>query len=257
MTREELCEVLGEIQEEYVAQAHAVPKGKQHWKPLAIAASLTFIIASSLFVWTRLQGTGDALGTESLKAAAEEVYADRTLATEAVTEAQPTKLNVNWTESITMSDMDVAGFSEWPDSATMTPEEAFYEYLGIPYEDFTAKLPEGWSVESCSVVTAPEYNEETDKKYYAPHDFVLTCVNASGGKIRVALCGWEEPLRDAYFLTDSPLESEINGVSVEIYGYNNWFYAYCGDGLMFYDITAQDVPLGDLEVFLFSILLPY
>ncbi len=274
MKADELTQLLSDIDETYINQARTPRKRPFVRYTLAAAACLAIVVTAGIWFLGSPGRPLPVLENRSTEphASFEGATEDGVLAFAPQTEAQaeipvaeepepyggvemtPKSLTVNWAESVAIADMDVAGFADWPGSVDNTPQEAFLQELGIAYEDFTDRLPEDWQVTGPVVLTVPDFDPETKEKSYRPHDFVLTCTLPDGGSVRIALCGSEEPLRDVYFVADLPLVSDIGGVPVEIYGFQTCFYAYCSDGVLFYDIETEDVSLLDLELLLNSLL---
>ncbi len=249
MKTEEFCLLLSDIDETYVQQAYQ-PKRRPNY--LRSVTAVAACLAGVLLVGTLLGPTGSQQGKES------HLPKDLQLSfTGADASALDADLTVNWVDSIAMADMDVAGFREWSGSEQTSMEEAFGEFNGIAYDEFLDRLPGDCAVTGLTVVTEPSYiSQDKTTKSYIPHDFVLTCATESGGEIRLAVCGTEEPLRDCYFVTDNPIESQVNGCPVTIYGFNTTFCVICTDGTFYYDIETTDVSLEDLSLLLSSLLQP-
>ncbi len=248
MKKEEFCEILGDVKEEYILDAHTQRKRpiSRYFLGGMAACFVGLLIAIACIVSPSRKSNS----MENAAGMTQEI----SLYDRADVVETPKFLTVNWVESVSTADMDVGGFQDWPGAAEMTVEESFQYELGIPYDEFTARLPEKWEITDLSVLTVPDFDADTMEKTYRPHDFILHCKIPGSGEARIALCGAEEPLRDVFFISDMPLVSQINGVPVEVYAYQTTFWAYCSDGVMFYDIETENVTLLELELLLESLL---
>ena len=149
-------------------------------------------------------------------------------------------------------DMDVT----YSDYTSMTQEEqaaaqeAFQNKLGISYEDFTARLPQGFSVEafaSLNARTSPEGD-------YVPHDYILTLSAPSGGSFRLALSAGEAPLRDCLYLCDDPLVSRVGETELVVYQGENFYQTSFAQKDLYYDLEGEAVTQGELEDLLLALL---
>ena len=75
----------------------------------------------------------------------------------------------------------------------------------------------------------------------------------NGGETTIAICSFEEPLRDCFIECDNPKQSEINGVPFLIYGIQDNFMVQFSYENIYYDIETSNVTLEELEELLVSI----
>lgn len=255
MKAKDLCLAIGDIREDYIEQAHDGYRRTTVWYRLTAVAACFLVIASAALLVRR-----HAVPQEHSPANAEKLLASDIAVEDAAMETgtvETETLTVNWTDNIASADMDVAGYTEWLGSSDMLPEEAFGKFLGIEYDVFLQRIPEDWALTEFSVVTAPDYAfEDKMRKPYIPHDFVLRFSTESGGELRIAVCGTEEPLRCVIYMTDDPLQSTINGHPVTVYGNENYFSVICADSELYFDIETKNITLEELRTLLCSLLQP-
>ena len=93
-------------------------------------------------------------------------------------------------------------------------------------------------------VDVPSSSERAD---YVPHDYVFEFLAKNGGTVKIAICAFEEPLRDYFFACDHPEASEINGITAVIYGIQNSFNAQFSYEDVNYDIETENIKLDELK----------
>lgn len=142
--------------------------------------------------------------------------------------------------------MDVQ-LSHYHDISALERETVLKEFettIGLSYDDFTAKISDTYVNKSFYSVGVPADAARTE---YVPHDYVFEYQNESGGEAKIAICSAEEPLRDCFIKCDNPKQSEINGISVVIYGYQGTFVAEFSYENINYDIETRNITIEELE----------
>ena len=221
MKKEQLYEVLGDINENYVNDAHMTAKKSAYpiWlKWVAMAACLCLVV-SGAFVLPRLQNNKNVL-------------------------------LVNTVDGVASADMDVQ-FTYYPDPSEDKSDDVLIQFknvTGLNYNNFVAKIPfvkeRFYSVDVPSDAAAA----------YIPHDFVFDYQTNYGGEITIAICAKEEPLRDLFVICDNPKQSEINGIPVVILGYQDSFMVQFSWQSVNYDIETRSITLGELEQLLVCLI---
>lgn len=228
MKKEEFCEIFGEISPDHIAEAEKERKSRKPvWiKTAGLAACLCLAILVPLTV-------------QHLKAPS------------SVTE-YPASSNfiVNRADYTSEKfDLDVR-ISHWPflySSEEKTEEEFAKEFeraIGTSLSEFLEKLPKSMQLSSLYSVDVPSSSERAD---YVPHDYVFEFLTKNGETVKIAICAFEEPLRDYLFVCDHPKASEINGITAVIYGIQNSFNAQFSYEDVNYDIETENVKLDELK----------
>ena len=165
-------------------------------------------------------------------------------------------LVVNEATNVMSVDMDVqlTTFNKLPYDIWMSVLEEFHEFVGIPYEEFTNKISDGFECYHFYALSIPKYKDTNLKDEYRLHDYVFEYHTENGGEATIAICSFEEPLRDYFFMCDNPKESEINGVTVFIYGYQDSFMVQFSYKNINYDIGTNNITLEELEELLICII---
>ena len=147
---------------------------------------------------------------------------------------------VNDMNQLLSADMDVQSAS---------PKLAeFEQFTGMSYGDFTAKIPEKFTLaEFYSMASRGDGEGE-----YELHDYVFG-FDVGSGHIKAALCSFEMPLRDCYVLSVSPQVSTIGDTALTIHGNGHSFFAEFEHGGLFWDIEADGVTQDELTEFLTAI----
>ena len=233
MKKEQLYEVLGDINENYVNDAHMTAKKSAYpiWlKWVAMAACLCLVV-SGAFVLPRLQG--DSVEQNP----------------------QPNNKNVllvNTVDGLAGADMDVQ-FTYYPDPSEDKSDDVlihFKNVAGLNYNNFVAKIPDVFVKERFYSVDVPSDAAAA----YIPHDFVFDYQTNNGGEITIAICAKEEPLRDLFVICDNPKQSEINGIPVVILGYQDSFLVQFSWQSVNYDIETRSITLEELEQLLVCLI---
>ncbi len=238
MKKEELFALIGEADEQKVAAAgiHSQPAKRPLWLKWSVAAACVCLILIGAYV-------------SSTEPAVELVKPPK----EGTEPSQAHHLVVNTVPVSASTDMDVkiTLCSDLTESQQAQMRADFQTAFGIDYETFVARIPDTLVLSSFYSVDTP-----TDGKQYLPHDYVFDYQTAENGTARLALSASEPPLRDSFFLCDAPKESEINGVSMIIYGLrdNSYLIAAFEHLGIYYEIEAKNLSLAELEGLLVSLL---
>lgn len=165
-------------------------------------------------------------------------------------------LKVNKADDLLIGDMDVeytlyekSQYDAWEKAL-----EDFYEFTGISYDDFIAKIPNTWENSSFYSLSARDYKNDGANDEYRLHDYVFDYKTEDGKEAAIAICSFETPLRDYFVECDNPEQSEINGVPLVIYGYEQLYMVQFSYNNLNYDIQARGVTLEELEELLSAIL---
>ena len=230
MKEETLFALLSDIDEAHIAQAHGQKKTPRTWVKWAAVACLCLVAAA--FAIPRLLGSpaGPQLQPDA-----------------------PNVIQVNTVEGMGMA--DILAKSTYYDKLSAPKQYAmrkqFKAATGLNYQDFTAKIPAfctNLSFYSVDVPVDPAIPQ------YVPHDYVFRYQGETGGMVTIALCGKEAPLRDVILICEDPLESQINGIPVIIYGTINDYFARFSWKNVYYDIQTRNFTIEQLEQLLEGIL---
>lgn len=251
MRKEDFCEVFGEIDETYVKEARLFQKEKKpvwmKWHMMA-ACFAVILIAGSIGLNKRLPAGGD-MPQQSGKTLAEEG--------ETLKNQQENYLFVNRTDTVMSADMDVKPVyydGKMSESRWMEVQAEFQNLMGMTYDEFVKRLPASWEIDRFYGLETPGYETAELKKEYALHDYVFSCQTGQGGAVKIALCAFEEPLRDWFIQCDNPKQSWVNRVPLVIYGYGNSYLTQFSYQGLNYDITAENITEEELEELLLGIL---
>lgn len=261
MKKEDLFETLGDINNQYIKEAHMKNNKKNNfaWAKWGTIAACFALLVLCIPIITHLLPVeeGNTPAVESLPInnnnKIEELQ--QSIDREMTSDKQSHTLLVNEIVNVISADMDVqiASFNKLPYDVWMSVIEEFRELVGISYEEFTSKIPEKFECYHFYTLSIPEYKEANLKEEYRLHDYVFEYHTESGGDATIAICSNEEPLRDYFFKCDNPKQSEINGIPVMIYGYQNSFMVQFFYENIYYDIETSNVTLEELEKLLVSI----
>ena len=252
MKKEQLYEVLGDINENYINDAHKTAKKKIRavWVKWAAMAACLCLVATA-FVMPRLQN--DPVGTEPQLSNNPSIGNDKTNNDKTTT--KPNNKNVllvNTVDGVVSADMDVQ-FTYYPDSSEDKSDDVLIQFenvAGLSYNNFVAKIPDIFVKERFYSVDVPADAVAA----YIPHDFVFDYQTNYGGEITIAICAKEEPLRDLFVICDNPKQSEINGIPVVILGYQDSFLVQFSWQSVNYDIETRSINLEELEQLLVCII---
>lgn len=258
MKKEELFNIIGEVDEQKVAAAGIAMNTKKKSRPVwakwgAMAACLCLVVIGT-FVSFDLQREPGGAGIQPGGTPSTEVIQPGN--TQETT--QPARTNflvvvVNEVKNIMTADMDVQ-LSHY-DSLSETEREVmlkqFETAIGLSYDDFTAKISDTYVNRAFYSMNVPSDAARTE---YIPHDYVFEYQTESGGEAKIAICSAEEPLRDYFIKCDNPKQSEINGISVVIYGYQGTFMVEFSHENINYDIETNNITIEELEDLLVGII---
>ena len=266
MTTEELYEILGDIDERCVKEAreYSIPKKRIWRKWRAIAACLCLLVVGTVVSVSvsREANTrpNDVQGSivappenNSSKSDEHEMPVnkpDGTTGTDiasseagVVIQDEITRILINVVKQPITLDIDVqlTSLSEQTSNSWSSVIEDFHKFTGITYEDFTGKIPD--SLEQCGFysVSSRGYSESGSLEEYTLHDYVFDYQTQNGGSAKIAICSFAAPLRECLIFCDNPEKSEINGISMEIYGYQDTFMAQFSCNGVNYDIETSNM----------------
>uniref|UniRef100_UPI004057333D hypothetical protein n=1 Tax=Acetatifactor sp. TaxID=1872090 RepID=UPI004057333D len=261
MKKEDLFYTLGDINNQYIKEAHMNNKRKNNFawaKWGAIAACFALLVLCIPMV-IRLSPVEDANTptVESLPIENNNKIEElqQSIDKEMTPAEQPHILLVNEVANVMSADMDVQLNScmKLPPDVWMLVLEDFHKFVGIAYEEFTDKIPDNFECYHFYFLSIPGYKDANLKDEYRLHDYVFEYHTESGGNATIAICSKEEPLRDYFIKCDNPKQSEINGVPVMIYGYQDSFMVQFFYENIYYDIETSNATLEELEELLISI----
>lgn len=157
------------------------------------------------------------------------------------------KIIVNQLDTSITSD-DIAAEYRYYEQLTNSEQKIvldnFNKFVGISYNDFTAKFSDILTFKSFHLIY--DYKDSDNLvEEYNPHDYVFNYQSDNNGTAVISLCSFEHPFRD-YGLPCEEL-SEINGISVELFGHNqNTYIAQFTYNNVYYDIETTNINLNDL-----------
>lgn len=258
MKKEDLFDALGDINNQYIKEAHIKnEKNNFAWVRWGtIVACFGLLVLCSPMITRLFPKVDDKIPTvESLPS--ENNNKDEDLSQNKDMEIlQPEKSNtlvVNEVTNIINADMDVqvTPFNKLPNDVWMSVLEDFHKSIGFTYEEFTDKIPD--SYEYCNFYSLSTRGVANLKAEYCLHDYVFEYKTGNGGEVTIAICSFEDPLRDCFIECDNPKQSEINGVTFLIYGMQDSFMVQFSFENINYDIETSNVTLEELEELLVSI----
>lgn len=264
MRKEEFFEILGELDNDVIQGANAPAEKKANWKVWGgMAACLCFLVAGALVVSktdaepdVRVDSSQPSGNTGTNIAQSDDRPEVSMPDLEIYMPAKTDFLVVNELDSMFMADMDVqySFYGKMPYHAWETILDNFRDFTGISYEDFIARVPGTWEYANFYSLAIRGYKDVNLSDEYRLHDYVFDFRTADGGEARIALCSLEEPLRDYLIGCDDPAQSEINGVPVFIYRFDDIFMAEFSFEKVNYDIETRGIELEELEKLLSGLL---
>ena len=236
MKKEEFCEIFGEISPYHIAEAEKERKiRKPVWIKIAgLAACLCLAILAPLTVHHL-----KAPSSVTEYPASSDIIVNRADHT-----SEKFDLDVRISHYI--------GRFSSEEKTEEELEEEFESAIGTDLSDFLDKLPKSMQLSSLYSVDvlsslSGDATPSSGKADYIPHDYVFEFLTENGGTVKIAICAFEEPLRDYFFVCEHPEESEINGITAVIYGIQNSFNAQFTYEDVNYDIETENVKLDELK----------
>lgn len=269
MKKEDLFDMLGDLDHKYIIDAHANSKSHSkwvwaRWGSLAACLALVFLVSIPL-IRDLSPKDGDLVAETSpseespnspiAELQAEKIeYANKEEASDL--KQEPDLLVVNKVDNVVLSDMDVkiTTTAKLPPDVWLQILEEFQESIGLSYDAFTSGLPVPWEAVNFYFASVPGYKDGWVEEDYRLHDYVFNCQTKAGGNATIALCSYEEPLRDCFVLCENPEISVINGVTLIIYEYANTYMTQFTYENVSFDIEADRISLRELENLLTGVI---
>lgn len=273
MKKEDLFDVFGDVNSQYVKEAHMENRRKNNFawaKWGSIAACFALLV---LCIPMARQSFGENANNtpeaENVEGTNSHSYVDLEAKKEEKEASDNSKqesvvLVINKVDEMleVVNDMDVkiTSVEKLPYDVWQMILDEFQESIGVSYDEFTTGVSDQWEMDNFYLVSVPEYkkwSEESDRgteAEYHLHDYVITYKTENGGEATIALCTYEEPLRDYFIKCDNPKKSEINGAYITIYEYENIYMTQFSIGNVNYDIESNNISLDELETLLKSII---
>lgn len=265
MRKEELFETFGNINSQYIKDAHVNKKKKEGfvWIKWASVAACVLVIAviSMPVVRDFIDPKSNSIDivqddTSVVDQSQNTPINDNSL--EALLNEKEVKLIVNKVDSMleTVPDADVkiVSYDKVPKDVWDSILEEFYEFTGIAYEDFTSGLSASGEIYNFHSLSTRGYKDGWVEDEYYLHDYVFGYRTENGGEATIALSSVGKPLRDYYLYCENPQQSEINGVLFVIYEYENMYLAQFSYESVSYDIATINMTLEELETLLVAII---
>lgn len=262
MKKEELFNIIGEVDEQKVATAGMAMTAKKKSRPVwhkwsVMAACLCLIVVA--FFSPVLQDEHGGVDPQPGGTPGSSIVESQPSGTSVSSIVEPGKVNllvVNEVESVMSADMDVqlTHYNKLPYDVWMSVLEDFHKLIGITYEEFTEKIPDAFECYNFYSLSTRGYKDANLENEYRLHDYVFEYQTERGGEATIAICSSEEPLRDYSIMCDNPRQSEINDVSVMIYGYQDTFMVQFSHENVNYDIETSNITLEELEDLLIAIM---
>lgn len=277
MKKEDLFDTLGDIDNQYIKEAHMKNKRKNNfawakWGAMAACFAILVLCIPMARDWFG-ENANNTPDVESAEEANGHSYVDleaskeeKTDGKEAVDDSQSESvvLVINKVDGMleVALDMDVKITSpgKLPYDVWQMVLDEFQKSIGVSYDEFTAGISEQWEMDNFYFVSVPgekkwteESDSETEVEYHI-HDYVFTYKTENGGEATLTICSYEEPLRDYFIKCDNPMKSDINGAYITIYEYENMYMTQFSIGNVNYDIETNNTSLDELENLLTSII---
>ncbi len=231
MNKEKISEAVGAISDRHIGEAAEYNAKRNMGKFIAIASSAA--VVAIVFAVTALLGNSQSQPLLSETDSAKPPVAST---------AEPSQNDIHINRDdlmMAVADMDIQ--IEWYDVNALGSEvsDSFEGRVGVSYEDFVARLPEGYSVTDLwSYLTRWDENGVRHEEY-SPYDYRLHITTPSEGTVSMAVCGVAKPLRDCIIKCDNDVPSYIKGIEMYIYGFGSEYYVFFESGGIWYDIEAE------------------
>lgn len=167
------------------------------------------------------------------------------------------ELNIYQIASLISSDMDVKfdyynqKLPQWIWEEILNE---FEEEMGISKSYFEEKIPDKFISTNFYTAKIPGYKNSNLSDDYKTHDYVFEYRTENNGKVIIAICKEEKPLRD-YVFEFNGKKSKIGDIELEISQYNNQFLVEFNYNNINYDIETTDITEDELLELLQSILI--
>lgn len=265
MRKEELFETFGNINSQYIKDAHVNKKKKEGfaWTKWASVAACVLAIAviSMPVVRDFINPKSDPIDiVQDYTSVVDEPQNTPTNnnAVESLSNEREAKLTVNkvdsMLETVLDADIKIVSYEKLPKYVWDLILEEFYEFTGINYEDFISKLSVSGEIFNFHSLSTRGYKDDWVEDEYRLHDYVFGYRIENGGEATIALSSVGKPLRDCYLYCENPQQSEINGVSLVIYEYENMYLVQFSYKNVNYDIATINMSLEELETLLVAII---
>lgn len=259
MTAEYLSETLNLLGDDLLQEADRVrqtPVKKRHSirNRSALAACLCVLAVGAAVLIPRLSSTEPEPNTDDPITSPGEAAND----TPGTISPKPkVNLHINKLNGVGVADMDlkIEHYDKLPYDVWQMVLTDFQNYAGTSYEDFTARFPEEWQITNFYSHLTRSYKDGIySEEYDSLHDYIFALNNGDGGSATVAICSFEMPLRDCFFVSENPKESFINGTALVIHGDGGLYMARFFHAGLFYDIELSGVSKSELEEFLVALV---
>lgn len=256
MTNETLYEVFGQINETFVAAAHSHTARfrKPIWEKRSVMAACFagILLTAFLLVPSGIRGQYSfppGNPPEGTIADDPDSHPSQSSSDSNV------ELVVNDLKSppvMTDVDVQITHYDALSPDARKAFEEDFLSFTNITYDSFLTLIPE--ELRTNMVFYALSAKSGRDSAEYKLHDYVFACQSDDGVQATIALCNFEEPIRDCFFEEETSEVSSIHGTPVTIYGYGDLYLANFSHEGLYYDIETANMDLNSFEALLVNIL---
>ncbi len=236
MNTENIYEAMGNINEEYIKMAHAtVAKKRPVWiKWSAIAACFVAIIIATATLLSNLKQPDIAPSDDNMFLVVNHLK-------------QP--------PAIADIDGKITNYNDISYNAWQLTMKEFETFTGISYKDFESRLPESLRENMIfySLATRKYKDNHLEDTYYL-HDYIFDCKSKDDVFVRIAICNFEEPIRDYIIDNKTPKLSKINQTPAIIYEYDGLYLVQFSHNGLNYDIETQRMDLKQLQQLLVNIV---
>lgn len=252
MKKEAFCDLLGDMDDRYIIEARKENKKRRfqtkRWS--MIAACLCLVMGTFILIEKQVEFDAPTIGGETPPIQSAPLENEETVFPVPKSELIVNQVKDYFTLCIDM-DVEITDYFDLDETAYTSSMERFAETVGVSYEELTEKVPSIYRIEQFYSIDVPSLEEPT---LYVPHDYVFEWQTETGGRLRLAICANEEPLRDYFVQCDTPKISNVNGVDMIIHGFENSFMMQFSYGNINCDIDTSGISLPELEEFLTVLL---